>query len=248
MVDALSNDDLQRLGPALRDLPLATAGSGVAIALPANFGLAPSRRADAVPAAAGLQAVLSGSCSAATQRQLQHFIASAASALALDPLRLAAGRDAVVAAALDWASYRLEAGPVLVYSPGDAQGVAAQQVQLGAQQAGALIESALAVIARGLVALGVRQLVVAGGETAGACVQALGVAQLHLGPQIDPGVPWCHAQTQVQVSVPAGRADRAHSTAAESGIARSPATVHLGLKSGNFGGDDFFTRAFALLR
>ena len=48
-------------------------------------------------------------------------------------------------------------------------------------------------IARGLVERGVRQLVVAGGETSGACVQALGIAQLQIGPQIDPGVPWCHA-------------------------------------------------------
>src|SRR5690606_4031433 len=42
VVDALSNDDLLRLGPALKDMALVTAGSGVAIALPANFGLSPS--------------------------------------------------------------------------------------------------------------------------------------------------------------------------------------------------------------
>ena len=77
----------------------------------------------------------------------------------------------------------------------------------------------------GLVALGVRQRVVAGGETSGACVQALAVRQLKIGPQIDPGVPWCHA-----------------SCAAAGG-----AGLHLALKSGNFGTDDFFTKAFAAL-
>jgi uncharacterized protein YgbK (DUF1537 family) len=68
----------------------------------------------------------------------------------------------------------------------------------------------------------VRRLVVAGGETSGACVQALGVETLRIGAQIDPGVPWCHA-------TPAG----------------APDGILLALKSGNFGAVDFFARAFA---
>ena len=76
----------------------------------------------------------------------------------------------------------------------------------------------------GLVEAGVGQLVVAGGETSGACVQALGITQLRIGPQIDPGVPWCHAATPARA-----------------------AGLHLALKSGNFGGPDFFSRAFELL-
>jgi uncharacterized protein YgbK (DUF1537 family) len=72
--------------------------------------------------------------------------------------------------------------------------------------------------------MGVRQLVVAGGETSGACVQALGIAQMQIGPQIDPGVPWCHARA----------------SAADAGL-------HIALKSGNFGTDDFFTKAFTVL-
>ena len=88
-----------------------------------------------------------------------------------------------------------------------------------------MVENTIARIARGLVDLGVRQLVVAGGETSGACVQALGVRQMQIGPQIDPGVPWCHAQT----------------------VAAPGDGLHLALKSGNFGTDDFFTKAFTLL-
>jgi uncharacterized protein YgbK (DUF1537 family) len=97
------------------------------------------------------------------------------------------------------------------------------QRELGVERAGALIEATLAAIARGLVALGAGQLVVAGGETAGACVQALEVTQLKIGAQIDPGVPWCYARRDSQ-----------------SGL-------HLALKSGNFGADDFFHKAFNLL-
>ncbi len=224
IVDALSNDDLLRLGPALADLPLVTAGSGVAIGLPANFGLAPSPRAAALPPAAGQRAIVSGSCSQATNRQVADFVAAGGAALALDPLRMAQGAD-VAAEALAWVQPRLAGGPVLVYSTAEPGAVKSVQGALGIDAAGALVERTLAGIARGLVERGVRQLVVAGGETSGACVQALGITQLQIGAQIDPGVPWCHAASP---AAPHGG-------------------LHLTLKSGNFGTDDFFRKAFDVL-
>jgi 3-dehydrotetronate 4-kinase len=223
IVDALSNDDLLRLGPALKNLPLVTAGSGVAIALPANFGIQASARASELPRAGGTQAVLSGSCSVATNRQVQAFLAAGRPALMIDPLRIAAGHD-VTAEALAWAAPVLAKGPVLVYSTADPQAVKAVQGKLGVEAAGAMVERALAAIARGLADLGVRQLVLAGGETSGACVQALGVSQMQIGPQIDPGVPWCWGRDG------SGR------------------PLHLALKSGNFGADDFFGKAFTMLQ
>ncbi len=226
VVDAVSNADLLRLGPTLKGMPLVTAGSGVAIGLPANFGIAPSNAASALPPPQGLRAVVSGSCSVATNRQVAHFIATGRPALAVDPLQLAEQGDAAVASALAWAKPLLQDGPVLVYSTADASAIQAVQSRLGVAEAGALVEHHLAAIARGLVTdCGVRQLVVAGGETSGACVQALGVTQLKIGPQIDPGVPWCHAQSPA---------------AGDDGL-------HLTLKSGNFGTDDFFTKSFSLL-
>jgi uncharacterized protein YgbK (DUF1537 family) len=223
VVDALSNEDLLRLGPALKDLPLLTAGSGVAIALPANFGIQASARAAELPQAGGTRAVLSGSCSLATHRQVQAFIAAGRPAMNIDPLRIAAGDD-VAAEALAWAAPLLAKGPVLLYSTADPQAVKSVQGQLGVDAAGALVERTLAAIARGLVEAGVRQLVLAGGETSGACVQALDVAQMQIGPQIDPGVPWCWGRDG------AGR------------------PLHLTLKSGNFGADDFFSKAFTMLQ
>jgi len=232
VVDAISNDDLMRLAPALRGMPLVTAGSGVAIGLPGNFGLAPSSTASALPPAVGQQAVVSGSCSLATNRQVQAYIQSGRPALAIEPLQISARQAAegdvvadVVADALAWAQPLLAQGPVLVYSSAEAKAVKAVQEQLGAGAAGALVEHTLASIARGLVTLGVRQLVLAGGETSGACVQALNISQLKIGPQIDPGVPWCHAQSE----------------------AAPGAGLHLTLKSGNFGTDDFFSKAFEQL-
>ena len=223
VVDATSNEDLHRLGPALQSLPLVTAGSGVAIGLPANFGLAPSAQASQLPAAKGFQAVVSGSCSVATNAQVAHFMASGQPSRQIDPASLMHGQaDTVVQQVLAWAAPLLPAGPVLVYSTAEPATVKQVQAQLGVAQAGSLVEEALAAVARGLVDLGVQQLVVAGGETSGACVQALAMVQLQIGPQIDPGVPWCHAPT------PSGG-------------------VHLALKSGNFGTEDFFTKAFTVL-
>ena len=113
-------------------------------------------------------------------------------------------------------------GTVLVSSTADRAAVTDVQHQLGRQQAGDIVEGVLATIARGLVERGVRRLVIAGGETAGACVASLGITQLKIGPQIDPGVPWCYARAGA-----------------------NGAALHLALKSGNFGSEDFFTKAFA---
>lgn len=224
IVDAVSNDDLLRLGPALADMPLVTAGSGVAIALPANFGLRPASDTAALPPATGLRAIVSGSCSAATNAQVVHFIASGRPALAIDPLRIAAGKD-ICAEALAWAGSHIEDGPVLVYSTAEPAAIKAVQGRLGVEHAGAMVEHALADIACGLVEMGVRQLVVAGGETSGACVHSLQIEQLRIGGQIDPGVPWCHAAPPL-----------------------APQGLHIALKSGNFGSRDFFTSAFTRLR
>ena len=224
IVDALTNADLVTLGAALKGMPLVTAGSGVAIGLPANFGLAPDTQAAQLPAAGGYQAIVSGSCSVATNKQVLEFIQSGGAALAVDPLRIASGVD-VQAEALAWAQDKLAAGPVLVYSTAEPSAVRAIQGQLGVEQAGAMVEQTIAGIARGLVQLGVRQLVVAGGETSGACVQALHIAQMRIGAQIDPGVPWCFAASDV-----------------------APEGLHLTLKSGNFGTPDFFRKAFSRLQ
>ena len=223
IVDAVSNADLLRLAPAIRELPLLTAGSGVAIGLPGNFGLQPSSQAAALPPARGLRAIVSGSCSVATNGQVTDFIRGGGQALAIDPLRIAAGVD-VATEALAWAAPRLGDGPVLVYSTAEPSAVRAVQGELGVEEAGAMVERSIAAIARGLVGQGVRQLIVAGGETSGSVVQALDIAQLRIGTQIDPGVPWCHARSPL-----------------------APDGLHITLKSGNFGTLDFFTKAFAAL-
>lgn len=226
VVDAVANADLAQIGRALAGMKLVTAGSGIAVGLAQNWParVQPGARADRLPPAAGLSAVISGSCSLATNAQVKDFRQRGGAAFAVDPLTIAAGTD-VAAQALAWARPLLARGPVLVYATAEPDAVQAVQARLGVAEAGRMVEETLSRIAAGLVESGVRQLLVAGGETSGAVVQALGVQQMSIGPQIDPGVPW----TAARATMPAD------------------ALLHLALKSGNFGSTDFFTKAFTCL-
>jgi len=233
IADAIGNQDLLRLAAALEDAPLVTAASGLAIGLPANWGFVPSLTASQLPAAEGAKAIVAGSCSSATITQVMNFIAGGGKAHALAPLELAADFAAQIAGALAWADACWTGDPqlpLLVYSTAEPATVQAVQQRLGVLEAGALIERALSAVALGLVERGAGQLILAGGETAGACVHALGVRQLQIGAQIDPGVPWCYAAS------PATRSP-----------ATRPSGLHVALKSGNFGSPDFFTKAFEML-
>ncbi len=193
----------------------------MALALPENFraaGLLSGGNVAALPPVAGAAAVLAGSCSRATLFQVA-AAREQVPTLELDPL---ATPDAAALArqALNWAQGRLGEEPVVIAASAPPDRVAALQARLGRDAAGALVEQALATVAEGLVAAGVRRMVVAGGETSGAVVSRLGVRRLRIGAEIDTGVPWTYAEGS------------------------GPAML-LALKSGNFGGRDFFTAAFA---
>jgi uncharacterized protein YgbK (DUF1537 family) len=222
IVDALHDDHLLHVGTACGALALITGGSGVAMGLPENFrrqGLLEAGATTALPQVAGPAAVLSGSCSTATQAQVA-LMRQDHAALELDPL---AGQSAaaMAKAAVDWAKPQLGDKPVLIYSTAAPDKVAAAQEALGRDAASALLEDAMGAIAQALVQAGVRRLIVAGGETAGAVVGALGVEGLRIGPEIDPGVPWTTTLGDPELA--------------------------LALKSGNFGSEDFFTKAFSRL-
>ena len=225
VVDAIEDDDLRRLGAACADFALVTGGSGAAMELPENFrraGRLASRSGEEdLPSVGGKAAVLSGSCSPATLTQVERM-RTRHPALKLDPLDLAERGDAALAEALAWAAAALETGPVLIYASAPPDAVKAVQGKLGRERAGSLVEHALAVLADGLVKAGVRRLVVAGGESSGAVVQALGVRALQIGPQIDPGIP--------------------------ATLSLGEPKLALALKSGNFGAEDFFVKALERLR
>ena len=220
IVDAIADQHLFSIGAAVANHALITGGSGVAMGLPENFrklGLLSDATANDLPAIAGPAAVLAGSCSRATLLQVATS-RDQLPTLELDPLKTP-DADELSRQALDWAHSKLGDTPIVIAASAPPDRVAALQAKLGREAAGSLVESAMASIAKGLVARGVRRMVVAGGETSGAVVSALEIERLRIGAEIDPGVPWTYAE------------------------GAGPPLL-LALKSGNFGGPHFFRTAF----
>ncbi|MBD8066151.1 four-carbon acid sugar kinase family protein [Devosia sp. PTR5] len=226
IVDAISNEDLYEIGAASMDLRLITGGSGIAMGLPEAYhrrGLLALVPVEAsLEAPAGRNAVLAGSCSAATRRQIEYGRAQGMPALKIEAAQITDGTFSVEAAA-DFAERETGALPPLIYSSADSETVRAVQQALGAEEAGELVERFMGELARTLARRGFTRFLIAGGETSGAVIRDLGVTTLQIGPEIDPGVPWT-------ISTGSGP------------------ELALALKSGNFGADDFFVKAWERLK
>ena len=224
IADAVRDDDLRVLGEALSEARLITGGSGIAMGLPDNFRrqgrIGTTPLAVRMGAPAGRAVVLAGSCSAATRAQVKVATEAGLPALRIVPLEVAAGAQTASSVA-DWVMAQGGTRPALVYSSDEPEAVKAVQDQLGRERAGTLVEDLLAEVSVILRDHGFSRFIVAGGETSGAVVAALGASALRIGPEIAPGVPWTRS---------IGEPDLA-----------------LALKSGNFGAPDFFVTAWSLL-
>lgn len=223
IVDAICDGDLSVLGELAFGGAVSTGASGLGYGLArAALVIRPAQGSMAkLAAAGGRSAVIAGSCSARTLEQIE-AAERQMPVLRLDPLRIVAGEGAVEEA-LDFARQRLGTGPVLIASSGSPASVAALQNQHGRHEAGQAIENALAQIAIGLVDAGVRRLVVAGGETSGAVVDRLAIGAFEVGDELAPGVPMLRT-----IGHPGGE-------------------LMMALKSGNFGGMNFFADALSRL-
>ena len=221
IVDIVRDEHLTAAGAAFADFSLTTggAGLGVGIARAVRDGQTGRDGGWTRPKGKVPVAWLSGSCSEATRRQLSHA-QKILPGIRIDPLALAADAQ-VIERVVNEARAQIKHGLALVYAAAEPDQVAAAQNSLGTVHAAKLVEDAFRVVASALAAAGAEAFVVAGGETSGAVVDALGVHALIIGPEIDPGVPWTRA------------------------VSHRP--LWLALKSGNFGGDDFFPRATAIL-
>ena len=113
-----------------------------------------------------------------------------------------------------------QSGLPLVYSSADPATVRQVQDEFGRERSARILEQLFADIARGAVEAGVTRVITAGGETSGAVVEGLELTTLEIGPEIDPGVPCLRAGPDLVVA----------------------------LKSGNFGGEDFFEKADRMLQ
>jgi len=223
VVDAVANTDLEVIASACMDMPLITGGSAIAMPLPALYMaeglLPPDAMTDQQPQLGTGSIVLSGSCSAMTNKQVSVYIEGGAPSFRLDPLELAENGPQ---AAIEWLATQDHSAAPIIYATADPANVKTAQDKLGAVTAGKIVEQALASCALAARDVGVRCFVVAGGETSGAVTKALDITRLEIGPEIAPGVPWtfCHSQGY---------------------------QIALSLKSGNFGTETFFTQALTRL-
>lgn len=199
VVDTLSDRHLAVLGAAVLDHPLVTGGSGLVggMAVARGFQVQPESVRAARPA--GPAAVVAGSCSEMTNVQIDTF-RQVRPCFLVDPVAIAEGHD-VVAEALLFARENLADGPVLIHSTASPQDISRAQRQLGQARAAEITEESLSTIAEGLVGLGCRQLIVAGGETSGAVVRKLGITTAHVGEEVSPGVPWLKTETDPGLSI-----------------------------------------------
>jgi uncharacterized protein YgbK (DUF1537 family) len=220
IIDTVSNENLEAIASATSNLKLIAGSSGLAKGLrPPRPTRGECRFLDVPP---GFRAILAGSCSEATMAQIAHARGTCPSKR-LKPESLRKNPRRAVREILSWAQVRVARDrPLIIYSGGVPSMIAREQVEMGAQRSGRLVERGLARVAVGLVRLGVSQLIVAGGDTSGSIMEALGVTALRIGPQICPGVTW--AKT-----------------------VGTPSPLVVALKSGNFGSSEFMTEAWSLL-
>jgi 3-dehydrotetronate 4-kinase len=220
VVDAVSDGDLLAIGHAVRDAVLVTGGSGIALGLPQNFRQAGllADRAASFRAVDGPAVILSGSCSNQSRIQLAHHL-ERHPGLAIRPEDVFAGELSPDAVAEDL--WSLRANSPIAYSTAPQEVVDAARQRFGGRAALAL-EQFFGELASKLLERGIARLVIGGGETAGAVINAIGIEQLEIGPEIDPGVPAMTARYHGRI-------------------------IGIALKSGNFGAIDFYERAIRIL-
>lgn len=225
IIDSVFDPELETIGKVALDHRLSVGASGIGLGL--ARGLVASGRVKAATTSSdrkvigGPVACLAGSCSQATLAQIAQAEKSMP-VLRLDPERIVKG-ESETERALGWARDHLGRGPVLIASSSTPDQVSALQAKHGRDMAGHAIEQTMAAISDGLVAAGVRRLVVAGGETSGAVVDRLGIPAFLVGPEIAAGVPVLRC------------------------VGWSKGDAVVALKSGNFGGPDFFNDAIHLM-
>jgi len=209
LVDAVTDADLDAIAAAVVHLPLVTGGSGITLALARLWqrqgSLAAPPAAPRLPRRRGAL-ILSGSCSAATLQQLDRWQAAGHAVLRVsEPAQAAAAapyvreeiaRTGIATVASSAAPSSRSLTPHAARAFEAAFGKLAAQV-VGEQRADSII--------------------VAGGETSGAVVDALAVKAARVAGLVAPGVP--------------------------SLVSLDRRQLWLVLKSGNFGGPDFFADA-----
>ncbi|WP_372468202.1 3-oxo-tetronate kinase [Microbacterium maritypicum] len=204
VADAVTDADLAALAEAVGGDALVAGSAGLvgAIALRETA----SGTAAPVPPP-GRTAIIAGSCSRRTLEQIDRFVSSGSPAfrIAAEPGDTA---EQLAARAVEWWDRQPDDAAALLYSSSPAS-----ERRDDVPDAGELYERTAGLIAAQLSDRGVKRLLIAGGETSGEVIRALGTTVAVVGEEVAPGAPWIHDERR---------------------------DVHLILKSGNFGDEELF--------
>lgn len=218
VVDAFNSEHLVTLGQAAKSLKLITGGSGLAAGIAKNWTEHLVDQSDAKLAGSPVKAptvVFSGSCSVMTNQQVAAY-KQLAPHFAID-VKACLSNGQYANEVFDWVMTNSQGDfAPLVYATADATELKAIQEEYGAQASSHAVEQFFSQLAIKLQQHGVKNFIVAGGETSGVVTQSLAVKGFHIGPQIAPGVPW---------------------------VKSVEGELSLALKSGNFGDESFFAKA-----
>ena len=218
VVDAFRSDHLEILGESVRNMKLVTGGSGLAIGIARNWAAQLSDQTIAQEAGrptSGKTVVLSGSCSQMTYLQVQNY-SGIAPHFALDIDSCLKDQD-YSEQVFNWVIHNLDGEQApMVYATADIEKLTEIQTKFGVEVSSQAVEQVFSRLASLLKEKGLKNFIIAGGETSGAITQSLEVSGFHIGPQIAPGVPW---------------------------VKSLDGELSLALKSGNFGDPHFFTTA-----
>lgn len=222
VVDAVENKNLDTLAKAVSDMKLVTGGSGLGAYMAKNIA---ANKMDNTKAKniyipnKDKTLILSGSCSVMTNKQVNSY-KSIAPTFYLNIADLMANEN-YLDEVERWVEANLDKSyPPLVYATVNTEHLAKIQAEFGQEQASLKIEQAFSELAFRLVGKGVRNIITAGGETSSAVVQRLAITSFAIGKQIAAGVPWLKVLDS---------------------------NLSLALKSGNFGGENFFAEAFEMM-
>jgi uncharacterized protein YgbK (DUF1537 family) len=218
VVDAFNASHLDILGKAVSQLNLLTGGSGLAAGIAKNWSAHLSDQSSAKKAgypAAEKTIILSGSCSVMTNQQVANYITQAPY-FALD-IKACLENNNYLEQVFNWVVAHLDAplAPI-VYATSSTDTLKEIQSLYDAEASSQCVEQFFSQLALQLKEYGIKNFIIAGGETSGVVTQSLAVDAFYIGPQIAPGVPWVKSVT---------------------------GELSLALKSGNFGDQHFFTTA-----
>lgn len=217
--DYAEDKDGEKIAEFFGEYPFLTGGSGLLEHLAHHWEKDKNDGKIFPNAVSGAAIGLCGSCSKATGEQISHYKSVGGKYICVDPQLILSGKQSIESI---WQTVSHSDTEVLVYSIG----AEIPPVKTGDPdvdlRSSKVVEDVMSELGKLAYASGYTRIIVGGGETSGAVIEALGLNSFYIGESIAPGVP---------IMIPTSQTE-----------------MRIALKSGNFGESDFFVKAFDMTK